>query len=193
MLPAWDVYRKWIQDLATVQIKLGPSPRNIWSLSPRETAQGRTGEWWETWQCTLCSMWAGQRCPQLQNRSRLSLAGVPVGSNPRLSVSAMISQEVQSEPTHSQYKNSSMHMLYLDTTHCDHLGGSQLLTCSWTHSLQGGALLPPGCTSKWDSQSFLSQRTQRKQKAKSQAWWTAHCSGAFMGGGPRVTVLGPHM
>lgn len=55
---------------------------------------------------------------------------------------------------------------------CDYLGESQLLIRPWT-------LLPPGwafnrdvfCTLRnGNSQSFLSQRTQRKQKAKSQAW-----------------------
>lgn len=96
-----------------------------------------------------------------------------MGSSPPAPQSlTMIRQEAQSEPSCSKCKNSQTHMVYLDPRSYDRLGESQLLTCPWTHGVQGGAPLFSGwafnrdvfCKPKnGNSQSFLSQRTQRKQ------------------------------
>lgn len=56
-------------------------------------------------------VWVAQGALQLQNRGRLSLAGVLVGRSCCLSPAATVSQEVRSEPAGSQCKNSSVYTL----------------------------------------------------------------------------------
>lgn len=105
-LPAWDVYQKMDSRPSHCQNKTGPfTQEHLVPWSQRNKAQARPGEWRRTCQCTLCP-WGRDRCPAAAEQEQVVLSRCPGGQQPCLSPIATISQEVRSEPTRSQCKNS---------------------------------------------------------------------------------------
>lgn len=151
-------------------------------------------------------MWAGHRCPAAAKQQWDIFVRCPAGQQPPCpSVpqpwSGRKGSRTQAFPNVKPASTSAVfspHELWLS-------GRKPAADPPLDSQHSGGALLPPGWVFNRDvfcklrngnSQSFLSQRTQRKQKAKSQTWWTEPL---FRGPSWEIDcsllhlALGPHM